>query len=252
MIIAWQVEVGELATHPAEAIAGVRPLVMPNPAGRGPRFERTRPNGTVLELRTEVMADGGVVRTYTDITERKHVEQAIAAARDAAEAAGRARANFLAIMNHEIRTPLNGIIGTATLPRDGRLNSEDSGYLDIIHQSGSHLLRIINDIIDFSCLDATRVELEDVVFDIREIVRDAVNTCAAQGSAKRLALQSECALAMPKYLHGDPSRLRQVLLNLIGNAVKFTERGEVRVRAGLPPLGEDGVSRAASVAVAWG
>ena len=132
-----------------------------------PVFEQERPNGTVLEVRTTLLPNGGAVRTYTDITEQKCNEQEIAAARDAAEEAGRARSRLLAVMSHEIRTPLNGIIGAAGLLLDHRLEAEELRYVQIIRQSGDHLLRLISDILDFTRLDASCMELEEAPFDLR-------------------------------------------------------------------------------------
>ena len=192
-------------------------------------YERKRANGTVLEIRTQEMPQGGAVRTYTDITDRRANEEALAAARDAAEAAGRARSEFLAVMSHEIRTPLNGIIGVAGLLQDMNLGPTEQQYARLVLDSGNHLLQLINDILDYSRLDAGRLELEETAFDPRGVVRSAVDLLASQARSKGLDLVLEVAGDVPAQAVGDPRRLRQVLLNLIGNGVKFTEAGSVRV-----------------------
>jgi len=195
-----------------------------------PVYERTRPNGTVLEIRTAVLGDGSAVRTYTDITERKRIERELAAARDAAEAAGRARAEFLAVMSHEIRTPLNGIIGAAALMLDASLPEDEARHLRIIRGSGDHLLLLVNDILDFSRLDAGQVALESETFDLHALVRGAVDMLHLEARLKRLTLECSIAADVPARVVGDAGRLRQVLLNLLGNGLKFTERGGVALR----------------------
>jgi CheY-like chemotaxis protein/HPt (histidine-containing phosphotransfer) domain-containing protein len=169
------------------------------------------------------------VRTYTDITERRANEQALAAARDAAEAAGRARAEFLAVMSHEIRTPLNGIIGVAGLLMDMSLGTTERQYVRILLESGNHLLHLINDILDFSRLDAGRADLDDAAFEIRGMARAAVELFASDAGSKGLELTLSIAEDVPRYAAGDARRLRQVLLNLVGNGIKFTSEGSVRV-----------------------
>jgi signal transduction histidine kinase/CheY-like chemotaxis protein/HPt (histidine-containing phosphotransfer) domain-containing protein len=228
-IVQWQVDQGEFGPperiRPSTLTVLQTGLMQTDP----PTLERTRPNGVVLEIRTDALPDGGAVRTFTDITERKRTENALAAARDAALAAGRARGDFLAVMSHEIRTPMNGIIGVAGLLLDMPLGPTEQHYVRIILDSGQHLLQLINDILDFSRLDANRLELEETVFDIRAVVRDAVELLGQEARAKGLELTYDVAENVPQRAGGDAHRLRQVLLNLIGNGIKFTTDGAVRV-----------------------
>jgi len=228
-IVQWQLDNGEFGP-PGNIDPGVlRFLETGDVSSQQADFERVRPGGMVLEVRTERLSDGGAVRTFTDITERRRNERALAAARDAAEAAGRARSEFLAVMSHEIRTPMNGIIGVAGLLQDMPLGATEKHYVRIILDSGEHLLQLINDILDFSRLDAGRVELEETVFDVRQVLRDAIEMLGAEASAKGLQLNLDVPDEVPLHVVGDSHRLRQVVLNLIGNGIKFTAAGDVRL-----------------------
>jgi signal transduction histidine kinase len=192
-------------------------------------YERVRPNGSTLEIRTHELPDGSAVRTYSDTTERRRNETALEAARDAAEAGAKARSEFIAVMSHEIRTPLNGILGVAELLQDMNLGPRAAEYVGVIMASGSHLLHIINDVLDFSALDAARLSLEEGLFDIREVMRQAVAVISHQAAAKGLALTLDVEANVPEQVSGDAQRLRQIVLNLAGNGIKFTEKGSIRI-----------------------
>lgn len=165
-------------------------------------------------------------------------ERDLRSAKERAEEATRAKSLFLANMSHEIRTPMNGVIGAAELLGDTGLTPLQNEYRHMITQSANALLHLINDILDFSKIEAGRLELECVAFGLRDELADALQTVAGRATEKGLELACHVALDAPDALEGDPHRLRQVIINLVGNAVRFTDKGEVVVEVGVEARGE--------------
>src|SRR5437899_1301985 len=209
--------------------------------------ERRRKDGRHIQVRlsaaaVKAAAEGGLVALYEDISDRKAAEQAMRAARDLAERVARARSAFLANMSHEIRTPMNAVLGFVELVLDTDLQVEQRRALELVRSSSEALLTILNDILDYSKIEAEHLELESIPFDLPKVVHATATLLAVRAREKHLELTVDVPPDVPQVVRGDPTRVRQVLMNLIGNAIKFTDQGEVDVSAGVLQRDSDGAA----------
>lgn len=198
------------------------------------QFRMLRPDGEIRWVRSHASVlppdqygVGGLVGTTEDITALKEVEAALQSAHDAALEANRAKSEFLATMSHEIRTPLNAIIGSADLLWETTLTEEQAEYVGMFRRAGSTLLAVINDVLDLSKIEAGHLELDPITFDLADLVEQSAQFIAARTHEKGVELICSLDADLPSHVIGDPTRIRQVLLNLLGNAVKFTAQGEI-------------------------
>jgi PAS domain S-box-containing protein len=210
--------------HQIEAGDRIRGLVLPSTSAAGtPRW---------YEIEIQAMPDRGDLAAGTfllvrDITQERNTQQALSAALEDARQASQSKSQFLANMSHEIRTPMNGVLGMAELLLGTELDDRQRRFIESLYRSGESLLDIINDILDFSKIEAGKLELDCIDFDLRALIEDLIELLAPRAHQKRIELAYTLSPGLPATVRGDPTRLRQVLINVIGNAIKFTERGEV-------------------------
>jgi two-component system sensor histidine kinase/response regulator len=241
----------DLAEHYAKvaALREGRWVGPTSPATQYRRRHKTRGWVWVEALGANMIDDpavGAIVVTMRDMTERRRIQEELQGAKDAAEAASFTKSAFLANMSHELRTPLNGVIGMVDLLARSALDDRQRRHTEVARASADLLLAVINDILDFSKIEAGKLELEEVPFTMAEVVEEVASVLALAAEQKGLELSCHATLPLAQPLLGDPARVRQVLMNLVNNAVKFTPRGEVAILAtteGEPATVEHGPDR---------
>ncbi len=196
-------------------------------------------NGVRISPRGNVNDNATLLTIGMDDSESINAQIAMQAARDAALESSRVKSEFLANMSHEIRTPMNGMLGMLQLLADSNLNAEQKNFSNIALRSADQLLNVINDVLDFSKIEAGKLEMHLADFSLRELIEDVVELFAYNAYEKGIKIYSDMSFDVPEVINSDPQRLKQILSNLVGNAVKFTEKGHVRLKASIEPSGKN-------------
>lgn len=231
-ILQYAVEHQGQTDNPQDAAAWIEQRLQEYRQGNSKGIEQKIGNRWI-RINDSHTPDGSIVSLRTDITELKQIQQELLQAINAAQEANVAKSHFLANMSHEIRTPMNGIIGMTELALETELTEEQREFLSIVRTSAESLLVIVNDILDFSKIEAGKMSMESLEFPLREILTDTIKALSIKANDKQLEVITSIAPTVPNQLYGDPGRLRQVITNLVGNAIKFTERGEITLRVDL-------------------